>query len=350
LPATLGVTVGEKAQGKGPIVAYSSFCAAIAVSCGVLTTALLIEPQAAPDPAPSEGAVREDSIRVAAANILEHYFKAPAARPVAIVCCAEKRVLADALAAKLAARGTPVTTLEVPADVSDMRAFASGAFSDSSAALIVLASARMWGPQGLHRYFVYRGGPSVEAAATPVFFDAVTPMSSLVRLYGSDTTQDQAWLAALGSALPDNARLRITSPAGTDIQFTSRKWHSLDWEICTAPVEVSIEGTIVVDGAVQFGRVDKPIALVVHEGRVADVRCADAGDANFVEYLRTMKDAFVADDANAQLAEVGIGGNGAALISDVIMESEAARAPATSASARIPTTEASTRPECTTER
>ena len=95
--------------------------------------------------------------------------------------------------------------------------------------------------------------------------------------------------------------------------------------MCTAPVEASIEGTIVVDGAVPFGRVGKPITLVIRKGRVADVRCADAEDKVFAEYLRTMKDAFAADGANAQLAEVGIGGNGAALVSDVIMESETAR-------------------------
>jgi leucyl aminopeptidase (aminopeptidase T) len=136
---------------------------------------------------------------------------------------------------------------------------------------------------------------------------------------------DRAWLETLKSAFPDDARFRITTPAGTDIRFTARKWNPLDWEICTAPVEASIEGTIVVDGAVQFGTVDRPITLAIREGRVADVRCADATDKVFSEYLRTMKDAFAADGANAQLAEVGIGGNGGALVSDVIMESESAR-------------------------
>ncbi len=269
--------------------------------------------------------MQDYSVSAAAASILDHYFRPPAARPVAIVCCAEKRALADAIAARLKARGTSVATIEVPDDVSDARAFASKAFSDSNAALMVLASARMWGPQGLHRYFVYNDGPSVQAAATPVFFDAVTPMASLVRLYGSDAAEDKAWLETLKSTFRDNARFRITAPAGTDIQFTARKWNRLDWEICTAPVEASIEGAIVVDGAVQFGRVGKPITIVIRKGRVADVLCADPKDAVFADYLRTMRDAFAADGANAQLAEVGIGGNGAALVSDVIMESETAR-------------------------
>ena len=75
----------------------------------------------------------------------------------------------------------------------------------------------------------------------------------------------------------------------------------------------------------QFGRVGKPITIEIRKGRVADVRCADDKDAVFTEYLRTMKEAFAADSANAQLAEVGIGGNGAAVVSDVIMESETVR-------------------------
>ncbi len=303
----------------------SSSCAAIALVCGALAATILIASEGAKDDATTEGAMREDPVSAAAASILDHYFNPPAARPVAIVCCAGKRALAEAIAARLTARGTFVTTLEVPEDVSDARAFASKAFSDANAALMVFASARMWGPQGLHRYFVYQDGPSVQAAAAPVFFDAVTPMPSRVRLYGSDVAKDQAWLETLKSAFPDNARFRITSPAGTDLQFTARKWNRLDWEICTAPLEASIEGAIVVDGAVQFGRVGKPITIVIRKGRVADVLCADPNDAVFAEYLRAMRDAFAADGANAQLAEVGIGVNGAALVSDVIMESETAR-------------------------
>lgn len=304
---------------------HSTLAAAIALVCGAFAATILVASEEAKDPATPEATVRGNSISVAAANILDHYFRPPATKGVAIVCCAEKRALADALAARLKARGTSVTLLEVPEDVPDAHKHASKAFSDANAALMVLASARMWGPQELHRHFVYKDGPSVEAAAGPVFFDAVTPMPSLVRLYGSDVAQDRAWLAALKSAFGDNARFRITTPAGTDIQFTARKWSALDWEICTAPVEASVEGVIVVDGAVQFGRVGKPITVEIRKGRVADVRCEDGEDKVFVEYRRTMKDAFAADSANTQLAEVGIGGNGAALVSDVIMESEAAR-------------------------
>lgn len=303
----------------------TTLCTAIAIVCGAFAATILGASEGVKDLATQEGAVSEEAVSDAAANILEHFFRAPAGRPVAIVCCAGKRALADALAARLQTKGTSVTTIQVPEDAPDAREFAAKAFDDANAALMVLASARMWGAQGLNRYFVYREGPSIEADANPVFFDAVTPMASLVRLYGSDVSADKAWLEKLKSGFPDSARFRIATPAGTDIQFTARKWNSLDWEICTAPVEASIEGIIVVDGAVQFGRVGKPIALEIRKGRVADVRCADARDAVFVEYLRTMKEAFAADGANAQLAEVGIGGNGAAVVSDVIMESETVR-------------------------
>ena len=216
---------------------YSSLCAAIAVVCGVAAASALAASEGTKEATTMERTASEEAVSDAAESILEHFFRPPAGRPVAIVCCAEKRELADVLAARLESSGTSVTTIEVPEDAPDARAFAAKAFDDADAALVVLASARMWGVQGLHRYFVYREGPTVEAQASPVFFDAVTPMASLVRLYGSDVSADKAWLGKLKSGFPDNARFRITTPAGTDIQFTARKWNSLDWEVCTAPVE-----------------------------------------------------------------------------------------------------------------
>ena len=49
--------------------------------------------------------------------------------------------------------------------------------------------------------------------------------------------------------MKDNQKYRITSSSGTELIFESRKWIPLDFEVCTAPIEKTINGIIVVDGA-----------------------------------------------------------------------------------------------------
>lgn len=121
-----------------------------------------------------------------------------------------------------------------------------------------------------------------------------------------------------------NQKYRITTVAGTDLTFESREWHPLDFEICTAPQEDTINGTIVVDGAVFFQRVTTSIILQIHDGICTDIAASSPSGMALANDYKSMTANVMRNPANIQLAEIGIGFCGGAAISDCFMEAEAA--------------------------
>jgi len=149
----------------------------------------------------------------------------------------------------------------------------------------------------------------------------VFPRDSLQRILSAPLQEDIAERDRLLALLPSHRRMRIRTQRGTDLTFQSRSWIPLDFEVCTAPVEESVNGRIVVDGALFFQKIHGEIILTIRQGRLTDV----SGDPESVELYRSMTQKSFADPRNRQLAEIGFGFCQGAQISDCFMEAEAVR-------------------------
>ena len=259
-------------------------------------------------------------------NILQHYFRAPAGREIVIVCDREKVQLAQTLVKELESRGSPGRVMLIGEDLSSFAKPLDDLRADDGVGLIVLASPRMWKGLGLAERFELRDRwPSIRSKCSPVFFDAVTPLPNMLRLYSADPEDNHRFLANVQQQLPSNTPVRIVAPGGTDISFLPRSWEIWGWEVLTYPVENSANGTIVADAGVFFAKVKTPIKLHIRDGKLVRIETPDAHDEVFQTYIKWMTQAREADPGNWQLAEVGIGGNAHARITDVLMESEVVR-------------------------
>ena len=259
----------------------------------------------------------------AAQNIARHYFRPPPGKPVVIVSD-EKIELARLLAAEMESAGHLTILPVLEGDPELLHLAMQRLLDNGSIALAVFASQEMWSGLGLSQRFILKNRlPSLQGSPDPLFFDAVTPLESLIRLYAADPQASQLFLEGLQRNLPDHAEIRLTTPAGTDLTFTSRQWQPWGWELMTCPVEASVYGQIVVDAGVFFGQITQPIELVIESGRLSAMTCPDREDPVFRQYRQWMMEAIELNPLNAQLAEIGLGANPGARISEVVMESEA---------------------------
>jgi hypothetical protein len=256
-------------------------------------------------------------------NILDVYFRPPPGRPCVMVYDNEKIMLASALRLGLARRGYPVRVLRYDASPRSVAGALERLWQESDVALMVLASHRMWQGLDLSERLEERDRlPSLRCRCAPVFFDAVIPPDSFLRLYSADPAATESFLHAVRQDLRPHTPTHVVAPGGTDLRFVARTWDLRGWELMTCPVEPSVTGTIVADAGVFFSRVATPLVLQVVDGRLVDILCSDAADPVYQRYVAWMREAAEENPANWQLAEVGIGGNPNATISDVLMETE----------------------------
>lgn len=152
----------------------------------------------------------------------------------------------------------------------------------------------------------------------------VFPLDSIERIFSADPENDYAEKNRLLSELQDDLKYRITTSLGTDLTFRARKWIPLDFEVCTAPIEDSICGEIVVDGALFFKKIESKLRFVIEHGKLVEVTVYDQmGKADREEYI-AMTERDMKEPVNRQLAEIGIGFCHGAEITDCFMEAEAA--------------------------
>jgi len=259
-------------------------------------------------------------------NILQHCLRPPAGREIVVIHDSEKEDLARRFSAVLEERGHPVSFFVVGEDVGSSKADLERLLANDEVGLVLLTSPRMFHGLGLGGRLEFRDGvPSIRADSHPVFFDTVIPTENLVRLYSADPEGTDIYLARLRGGLREHAGLRLTTPAGTDLVFRAREWKKWPWEIATYPVEASVNGTIVVDGAVFFSQVTGPIRLEIGDGKLTRIDCDRDEDAVCRRYRDEMDRVHGDNPLNWQLAEVGLGGNSAARLGDVLMESESVR-------------------------
>ena len=151
---------------------------------------------------------------------------------------------------------------------------------------------------------------------------SIFPLESAQRIYSSDYKKDMQATESILLKLKDNALHKITTEIGTSITFISRKWCTHDNEILTAPLENSINGRIMVDGAVFYKKIENIVSVKIKNGLFVGIYAeSENAKSTIDEYIKMTNHDFV-DTINKQLAEVGIGFNTNAVISNCFMESE----------------------------
>jgi len=151
----------------------------------------------------------------------------------------------------------------------------------------------------------------------------IFPKKSICRMFSGDISKSFIEKERLLNTMKEHQKYRITTAAGTDLVFESRHWIPLDFEVCTAPKESSINGVIVVDGALFFKQIKDTLTFVIKVGKLQDiVASSEAGNALVTEYKAMTANA-MKDPRNTQLAEIGIGFCHDVAISDCFMEAEA---------------------------
>ncbi len=139
--------------------------------------------------------------------------------------------------------------------------------------------------------------------------------------------------AGLQAAFAGAEAAHITSAAGTDLRLDLRgrrlisDLHAVPGvgvnlpcgEVYCCPVETGADGVLVIDGCYgSWGVVPAPLVLLLAGGRVVDARCEDAATlANVTRLLDT-------DPGARTIAELGIGLNPGARLTDRMLEAEKA--------------------------
>ncbi len=150
----------------------------------------------------------------------------------------------------------------------------------------------------------------------------VFPLESTYRIFSSDAEADARAKGQLLSDLEANSAYSVTTENGTSLRFISRHWIDDGYEVLTAPIESSVEGVIAVDGALFFQRIDSTLEFIIEAGKIVDIKPRDGRGHELVEQYKRMTASDFRDPVNIQLAEVGIGCNTGAIISDCFMEAE----------------------------
>lgn len=191
----------------------------------------------------------------------------------------------------------------------------------SSSPVLLLAEPISYIKYRLFDYLDFSNGePEIPNTASKVL---IFPKESLCRIFSESADHIAIEKRKKISEMKDNQKYRITSSSGTDLFFESRRWIPLDFEICTAPIEESIHGTIVVDGALFFQKIEEKIVFVIKKGKIQSIEAeSPKGDLLVAEYWK-MTERDMKNSENMQLAEIGIGFCNTAIISDCFMEAEA---------------------------
>ncbi len=174
-----------------------------------------------------------------------------------------------------------------------------------------------------YRLFQYldfsEGEPQIPGVASRVL---IFPKESICRMFLGDVNENIAEKERILNEMKLNQKYRVTSPQGTDLVFESRSWIPLDFEVCTAPKEASVNGVIVVDGALFFKKIEETLSFVIKEGKIHSITAESEQGKTLVAEYKKMTDGTMKDPVNTQLAEIGIGFCGGAIISDCFMEAE----------------------------
>jgi hypothetical protein len=164
-----------------------------------------------------------------------------------------------------------------------------------------------------------------------VNYDMLT--EGALALTSEDYKTIQNFASKLMHKMQSAVGIHITNKLGTDLMmsiekrefFTDTKidWQSMKWmnlpvgEVIVAPVENSLEGTLVCDLAVGgVGKLKKPVTITTNKGKAMDVKSEDK------TALAKIKKALATDAWSSVVGEFAFGLNPKARITDEFLEAE----------------------------
>jgi leucyl aminopeptidase (aminopeptidase T) len=164
-----------------------------------------------------------------------------------------------------------------------------------------------------------------------VTFDMLT--TGALALRADEYQKMQKFAVKLIDTLEDAVNISVTNPDGTDLSFsvshrsfftdTKLDWKTLKWinlpvgEVMVAPVETSLEGTLVSRTAIGgIGLLQEPVTIYAHKGKAKEVRSGDR------RVVRKVRKALATDAWSDRLGEFAFGINPRARICDEFIETE----------------------------
>jgi leucyl aminopeptidase (aminopeptidase T) len=152
-------------------------------------------------------------------------------------------------------------------------------------------------------------------------------------LTGKEYAKMQDFSRKLLRSLSSVNEVRVTSPKGTDLTMSVKdreffadtffNWRTMKWvnlpvgEVVVGPVENSLEGTLVSDGAIGgVGVIKRPVVIPVAGGKAGKPRTDEQ------RVRKKVKMALDTDDWSSVVGELGIGVNPKARLSDEFLEIE----------------------------
>ncbi len=255
----------------------------------------------------------------AAQNIAAQVGQPPAGK-VLVVASPGKALLAGAVARGLELRGLVVQPLPLEPRPSDEAAshLAEGwgvvLLAEPAAAQVVFSL--------LGR--ADRGTTPHAPLPAHLFWDGLLSPEGVVRTWAIDLDETARFRQRLVNRLAGVGEIRVTTAAGTDLRLRPRDWLGYPnpcGEAYTAPLEESVEGTVIADGVAYSGPLLRPLVMRLCDGRIANL-----GDLDATDPQQRMALGDLTRDADAcHVAELGIGINPGAWAKADIMEAEQAR-------------------------
>ncbi|OGD46164.1 hypothetical protein A3K70_01750 [Candidatus Bathyarchaeota archaeon RBG_16_48_13] len=276
--------------------------------------------------------------REAAKNALKYAFDAREGESIVIFCDAEKMKVGEAFVggsqdlgmdAKLVSLRTALNIFrrDIPQEIMEFLTFRRPMIYVN-----LLRGIREETPFRIKLIQLETGDHKTRLGHCPgVTEDMLT--NGALALTGAEHRQLQGLAENLIERLKQAVRIEIGNPAGTAVSlsvkgrpfFTDTKfnWASMKWmnlptgEVCVAPVEDSLEGSVVCDLAIGgIGPIASPVRLDVKHGEVREVVSDD------VEVTRKVKDS-LDTDANAKIVgEFALGINSKARLVEEFLEAE----------------------------
>ncbi len=190
----------------------------------------------------------------------------------------------------------------------------------SGAVVFLLAEPESYSKYKVFQYLDFsKGEPQIPGMVSRVL---IFPVESICRIFGGNISENIMQKQRLLSTMKSNQKYRITTALGTDLIFESRYWIPLDFEVCTAPMEETVNGVIVVDGALFFKKIENTLTFVIKNGKIQSIAASSKQGEELVNEYKNMTTQVMTNAPNTQLAEIGIGFCNGAEINDCFMEAE----------------------------
>lgn len=259
-----------------------------------------------------------DVFRRCAERIVDHHLTKK--MDVLVLCDRSHAKLANMIRKNVHSKNRNVEYLVVESKVASDHAFLHCLAEDLET--LVLMEPRSFSVFQVYNWLDFKFGTPKVAGLHSHSFVSIFPIASTLRVFGADISRDIEARNRLLSLVEPNSHYTIVTSNGTELFFTSRHWLDQGNEVLTAPIEQSINGVIAVDGALFFQKIDTVIDFHIKAGELVKIQARDKQYENLVEQYKQMTKYDFVHRKNRQLAEIGLGCNTGAIISNCFMESE----------------------------